>query len=255
MCHILRDFQVAPGSHSGLRVKLAGAERYVQVLRAAFPAGRWIGPLEKTFDPKFDHVLYVDGVDRDALERFLGFASETLLCSSSLDELWAFDWHMRPAGRSVAGDLVYRAKTYSSTHLGDVEAAAELGRLMTDRFRQHPALSEADVVLGVPAFPPREPYNLPELLAEVLASELRVRFNGEALVKTRETSIKSLPNEAKLDALRGVYEVRRDVEGINVILVDDLLRSGSTLGVIGDELRAAGAAKVIGIVATKTMRG
>lgn len=255
MCDVLRGFDVSPGARPGnLRLKLAGSERYIRILRDAFPSARWIGPLERVFDSRFDHVLFVDQLEQEGLERFLNFARETLLCQSSLDELWALEWHMGQAGRSAVGELVYSAKTYSEFHKGDVGSAAQLGSLLVERFGNHPTIREADVVVGVPAFPPREPYNLPELLAEVLATELRIRFRGDVLFKTRGTNVKNLENEEKLDALHGVYEVRRSLDGLSVVVVDDLLRSGSTLGVIGGELRAAGASKVLGIVATKTLR-
>ncbi|MGH7589127.1 MAG: phosphoribosyltransferase family protein [Gemmatimonadota bacterium] len=70
----------------------------------------------------------------------------------------------------------------------------------------------------------------------------------------KPTEIKGLECEDKHAALEGAYEVEGDVLGRSIVLVDDLIRSGSTLGFIAALLREQGASRVLGLAATKTVR-
>ena len=125
---------------------------------------------------------------------------------------------------------------------------------MATRASLHPGICGVDLVVPVPANPVREPHNLPDVLATGIANQIGKPCLPEAVVKTRPTHIKDLPNEEKLAILDRAYEVTRPLEGSTVLLVDDLLLSGSTLGHIAALMRAAGAEAVIGFVATKTLR-
>jgi len=161
---------------------------------------------------------------------------------------------MVEGGHTATGDLVYNAKTYGM-NIGNATAAQELASLMSARFARHPAIRRADAVLSVPANPPKHPYNLPSVLAAVLADGLDVPYRDKWLIKNEPVpQLKNLPNPVKLEALRGAYFVKESLAGLKLILVDDLVFSGSTLGYLGQLLKEAGAATVIGVAATKTMR-
>lgn len=153
------------------------------------------------------------------------------------------------------GNLVYRAKSYPSKP-GHPEVARELARLMSERVRQHPAILRAHRVIGIPTDPPKHPYNLPEFLAEQIADAVGGRFDSNLVRKVRQTPpVKDLPNEEKVEALRYAYEATEQVGGETIVVVDDLLYSGTTLTTVANVLRMAGAEGVIGLVATKTVRG
>ena len=247
---------MSPGPKVGLRVSMKGADAYLPCLRRAFPAPTaWYGPYG-SFDPRFDYVLYVQNLDQQPLLRFLNFLKGTLLVQSALDEVWALDMHMvNESERTEIGEAVYRAKTYGPSHLGDPAVAEELANLMGSRAAEHPGLCRADVVLGVPANPVKQPHNLPELLALGVSRSAGLPLEQRLLVKVRPTEeIKDLPNEGKLDALAGAFEVTRPLRGEHVVLVDDLYFSGSTMGYLAGLLREAGASSVVGVVATKTLR-
>ena len=250
----LGPWELADGPRTGLRISYAGPPRYTKILQAAFPAPvRWYGPYE-AYSANFDRVLYVQEGKREALGDFLSFLQETLFFPTTLDECWAMEGHMERDGRTAIGELVYRAKTYAGKP-GNVGAAETLGTLLVNRFTRHPVVAGADLILGVPANPPKQPHNLPELLAERLGRALLIPATAGALMKTKPTpELKNLSDPDKLAALEGAYEVTADLSGKTVVLVDDLLYSGSTLGYLGELLRAAGAGRVVGVAATKTMR-
>jgi predicted amidophosphoribosyltransferase len=149
--------------------------------------------------------------------------------------------------------MVYRAKSYGEKP-GDPKAAEELCELFVEQIRRHPTIQRADGILGVPANPPKSPHNLPELMAERASSVLGVPLETRLLEKLKPTDIKNLPNEEKLATLKGAYRVTGQVAEKTIVLVDDLIRSGSTLGYISDLLRERGAKRVPGLAATKTLR-
>lgn len=160
------------------------------------------------------------------------------------------EWH-----RTVTGALVYRAKPYQGpardTHRA---AAAELAQRMVEAVRANPCM-EPDAIVAVPSSNPDSEYKLPEVLAVAMAEELGVPFLRDALVKVRATpSIKGLARTEKLEALSGSIEVRENVDGRRLLVVDDLYQSGVTLNYAAGLLKHAGAANVHGLTGVKTMR-
>ena len=250
----LGDYALGPAPKTGVRLFLKGDTRYLDLLRRAFPVpASWYGPYD-SFAAQFDYVLYAQGIEDRALASYLDMAKQTLLIPSTLDECWALSHHMAPEGRSEVGQLVYDAKTYANK-LGRRDAAERLCEIFSERFAAHSAVGRCDVVTSVPANPPKEGHDLPELLARATADRHGQRFDQGLLTKDYPTpQVKDLPNDEKAGALVGAFSVTRSLTGASIVVVDDVVRSGTTLGHIAAVLREAGAADVIGLVATKTMR-
>lgn len=250
----LNHYEVEPGSRVGLKLAYTAPQRYDDVLRRAFPSpAAWFGRYG-SFDKRFESVMFVQRLPQERLEAFLGFMSETLLVPGPLDEIWALGMHTTEHGFTELRDLVHAAKTYGNKP-GDPRKAEKLASLFAERMSKHPAITLSDAIVSVPANPPKEPHNLPEVMARALSQAAGVPFERTAILKTRPTpEIKNLPNEEKLQALQGAYEVAGGLAGKSVVLVDDILYSGTTLGVIGDLLRAASVTQIIGATATKTLR-
>lgn len=255
---LLEDFRIDPAP-SGLAVLIKGSPAYISILRQAFPAAQMYGPYP-AFAKGFDNLVYVHQVTEGELIRFLSFCQETLFVVTTLDECWALDRHMgNGEGRTEIGDLTYHAKTYKGyfgvSKPGDPDKAAELAQLMADRYCNHPRICSADQIVGVPANPKREPHNLPEMLAHQLRFRLGVALGEGLLEKVIPTGqMKEGADDEKLVEMINAYRVTVDCTGETIVVVDDLLRSGTTLGVIAEKLRQAGAKTIIGVVATKTMR-
>lgn len=93
------------------------------------------------------------------------------------------------------------------------------------------------------------------MLARGLAESTGTRFDGNLVRKVRPTKqLKFLPADEKVAALEGAYELTERVDGETIMVVDDLLQSGTTLAHIANLLRENGAATVIGFTATKTLK-
>jgi len=92
--------------------------------------------------------------------------------------------------------------------------------------------------------------------AEVLTRELNRRFGYEAaegLHRVRHHEAQASLSEAeRLDNIRGVFAWSGGrLEGRSVILVDDVVTTGATLNEAALVLRAAGAARICGLVLAK----
>ena len=135
--------------------------------------------------------------------------------------------------------------------------AAALANLLWRRERLTFEQARIDLVVPVPQFWMQRiwrPHNSAATLALVLARCLKVEFSSHILSKTRWT-----PDQSSLTAsqrranLRRAFRTRRATRlaGRRVMLVDDILTTGTTAMEAARALRRAGAANVVvGVVAT-----
>ncbi len=91
-------------------------------------------------------------------------------------------------------------------------------------------------------------HNSAAVVATVLARYLKVPFRGNILAKVRLTPDQSsLPAEKRRQNLSGAFRVKRPsaVRGRTVLLVDDILTTGTTADRCAEVLRRAGAERVV----------
>jgi ComF family protein len=95
-------------------------------------------------------------------------------------------------------------------------------------------------------------YNQAALLAQALARLGRWRYL-DALGRVKETTPSpGLGKQARQENLLGAFQARARVDGLRVLLVDDVLTSGATAAACVAVLLAAGAAEVhVAVVARK----
>jgi ComF family protein len=87
-------------------------------------------------------------------------------------------------------------------------------------------------------------YNQSEILAQGISKALNAPVL-EALGRTRSTKRQArLEKTDRIDNIRNAFEVRKDVTGLELILVDDVHTTGSTLNEASLELIRAGAKRV-----------
>lgn len=144
------------------------------------------------------------------------------------------------------GELVSQAK-----ERGQEDALAELQRQLAT-FARGLDFPARPLVLAVPPGPDRRSHPVPALAASV-ASALGVDPGGvlarsNVTVRVRDTP---LEERSRLVAAAG-YRVVGDVEGRHVVLVDDVILTGTTVGHLAGLLVAAGAVDVVAVVACRT---
>lgn len=135
--------------------------------------------------------------------------------------------------------------------------SAALALLMRSTPWAEPALEAADLVLPLPLSHERlrqRGFNQALELARHLAPG---KTRADVLQRLRDTPAQSaLPREARLRNVRGAFGVAedraREVADRHVLLVDDVMTSGATLFGAAQALRAAGAARITGLVLART---
>ena len=156
--------------------------------------------------------------------------------------------------RTEVGELVHRAKDSS-----DEAAAAELGRRLARLARQS-LLAQAGplpLVVGVPSHPVPA-VDLPAVLAAALAAA-GIGEHRPGLIVRRHRTQKlrdlGLDTAQRLDTVAAAgYEVTEPVTDRAVVLVDDVVLTGTTLQYIAAQLQAAGAGPVTAAAAARTRR-
>lgn len=127
--------------------------------------------------------------------------------------------------------------------------AEPLGSLLTRAVRR--AGWPVEVIVPVPLHAARlldRGYNQAKLVSLYLARALAVPIDCEAVRRVRDT-----PSQVNLNAqerrlnVEGAFESHPEaVRGRTVLVVDDVLTTGATLGACAEALRLAGAAEVYG---------
>lgn len=119
--------------------------------------------------------------------------------------------------------------------------------------------TDADVVVPVPMHWRRRlqrGVNAPVILAERLADRLQLPLATDLLRRTRHTRPQfSVPPSQRRANVRNAFDVRAGyyLDGARVLLVDDILTTGSTASAAARSLKHAGAAHVAVVVAARTL--
>ena len=173
--------------------------------------------------------------------------SDSYICSRCYATLPWFDEFAKSAFAylSPVTELVNIFKFNGATYLVDDFAAA-----LEMAFRKKHDASAVDLVVPVPLHPNRlkeRGYNQSGLLAEAFARRIGRRYDGTSLVRIRDTEhqARSTGDEHRKN-LKGAFRVAcpENIRGRSVVLVDDVMTTGSTLDESAKALLAAGAYRV-----------
>jgi len=132
-----------------------------------------------------------------------------------------------------------------------------MGRLLVQRFTDELRPLNPDVVVPVPMHWTRRIVrgtNSPEMMGTVLARQLRTDFEPRALRRNRRTrKLADLTRQERKRTLRDAFRVGRgcDFAGAHVLLIDDVLTTGTTCDTAARALKKGGAAEVTVLVAAR----
>lgn len=144
-------------------------------------------------------------------------------------------------GRPVKG--LIRSYKFKSVHMLAGILAQELINMA-----EHRQLGPYDMVVPVPLHPTRlrkRGYNQAELLAGPLAEALGVPLRTDVLGRRKKTKQQSKLSVRKRGAnLADAFMAVRDLTGMRILLVDDVVTTGSTLCACAEALKSAGATSV-----------
>lgn len=120
------------------------------------------------------------------------------------------------------------------------------------------ALAKADFTLPLPLAPERlaeRGYNQALLLARALTPH---GVHSDLLARIRHTPpLRAMTREQRLKSLRGAFAINPQkssltLRGRRVVLIDDVMTTGATLGAAANTLRAAGVAHITALVVART---
>ncbi len=131
------------------------------------------------------------------------------------------------------------------------------GKLLALKVQNTIQLEKIDLIISVPLHKNRQKhrgYNQAELVARCVAKQLGIPFKGDVLVKTSQSKSQSvLSRNERFYNLDGLFEVNKaeTIFNKNILLIDDIITTGSTVNQCSRVLKQAGANSIIaGIIAT-----
>ncbi len=115
-----------------------------------------------------------------------------------------------------------------------------------------------DMILPLPLHPTRlqsRGFNQSAEIARTISRELGMQMNTSCLIRTRATPPQAaLPLKERARNVRGAFECRDDLGGKRILLVDDVMTSGSTLRECARILKLHGAAQITVAVVARALR-
>ena len=148
-------------------------------------------------------------------------------------------------------EAVHRLK-----YRGQRAAAPQLGGLMAQTVAGD--VRSVDLATPVPLHPSRlreRGYNQSLLLAKELGKVLGLPVQDGLLSKVKNSppQVGTRSREDRQSNVSDSFECRRPVEGLTVLLIDDVATTGSTLSECAATLKAAGAKSVRGLVLAREL--
>jgi competence protein ComFC len=179
-------------------------------------------------------------------EPFPGAITQTFSCANCEHRVLHFECAVAAyRSRGLVRKLVHEFKYARQRHLRYPVAGWLRETLHDPRLRGR----AFDVIVPVPLHPARERergFNQATLLAALLAASTTAPLRA-VLERTRSTTTQTAYDRAeRMENLHGAFRLRKnqDVRDLRVLLIDDVLTTGSTLSECARVLKAAGALSV-----------
>ena len=148
--------------------------------------------------------------------------------------------------------LIYQFKYGNRDYL--TEVFSELIKKHLNRIR--PNLSSYDYVIPVPLHKYKlkeRGYNQAELLAKILANYFQIPLRNDIIFQTKYIpSQTTLDKSKRLENKKGSFIAKGSLENRRIILVDDVITTGSTINECTKALESIKAAEIIAITLAKT---
>jgi ComF family protein len=151
-------------------------------------------------------------------------------------------------------DTFYRAVVHGLKYDGLLPLARHTGEVLAERLAGIDKSPRIDVIVPIPLHWTRRRqrgFNQSELIAKVLGERLQIPVSSRMLERIRKTLDQTgLSAKERVENMRGAFSMGRhsDVEGLQVLLVDDVTTTGATLFEAAGVLRAAGCRNVFAAV-------
>ncbi len=144
---------------------------------------------------------------------------------------------------------------------GAEKIADRFGLFIAQKIVADPKLSMCDVIIPVPLHPARKRergYNQSELIANSVSRKLQIRHEPGFLKRIRQTQSQTMFDaEGRKRNIAGAFSIdkrfRGWVEGKRILVIDDVITTGSTIKECAGVLKYYGASEVYGASAAVTI--
>jgi competence protein ComFC len=186
-------------------------------------------------------------------EPFEGAITTTFTCANCAHRTIYFDAAVAAyRGRGIVRQIIHDFKYGRQVHLRHL--VARWLRAAFDDERLHGR--QFHIIVPVPLHPTRQRergFNQASLLAELLSTRISIPCKP-LLKRIRYTTTQTALDRAeRMENLHNAFRLRRnaDVRGLRVLLIDDVLTTGSTLSECARVLKRAGANSVHAVTAAR----
>ncbi len=249
--------------NSGHHLWLRGSNEILTQVLIAFPAYREI-PLPVSASTVWTHVLSGPARLLATTHDFLNLLKSVISLPNptGIRTALALDWYKQPVDgldsyswpNTEIGELVSRGKYLYRT---DDERQSEVGRDLVSRVcdvvTRHTLLSQVEVVLDVPGHDSSQ-VSFGSRMADTVARNLKLE---RVKVKSRDefrAPSKNMTATQQAELVSGRFYVECSIRGCAALIVDDVFRSGASMGETARTAISAGASTVYGVCAVRTMR-
>jgi ComF family protein len=171
-------------------------------------------------------------------------------CGACLAHPPNYDHVCAPFEYAFPADALVRALKYR----GLLAVAPFLAESIAQSLGERP-----DVIVAMPLAPARlreRGFNQAHEIARHIARAVDVPFDMHACRKVRDTAPQAaLPWKERAKNVRRAFVCDADFTGQHVAVADDVMTTGATLNELARNLKRAGAVRVTGLVATRTLPG
>src|SRR5262245_9333641 len=179
-------------------------------------------------------------------EPFEGSITNIFTCANCAHRTIYFDAAVAAyRGRGIVREIIHEFKYAHQIHLRHLVACWLRAALDDERLR----VCHFNIIVPVPLHPARQRergFNQAGLLAELLSAQTAIR-SKPVLERIRYTTTQTaLDRSERMENLHNAFRLRKnaDVRGLRVLLIDDVLTTGSTLNECARVLKRAGAISV-----------
>lgn len=153
--------------------------------------------------------------------------------------------------REIVHDFKFNGKSY---------LYKPLARIMCETIIINDLQKDIDIILFVPSHKKKEAvrgYNQAELLAKYISKELSIPISLNNLIKIKGTKEQSsLTRLERMNNLKNSLRIRDrlEIKNKNILLIDDIITTGTTMEECSKILMDNGARKVIGLALTSSKK-
>lgn len=179
-------------------------------------------------------------------EPFDGSINTAFTCANCAHRAIHFDAAVAAyRGRGIVREVIHQFKYNRQIHLRHVVARWLCAALDDERLRN----IQFDLIVPVPLHPARQRergFNQASVLAELLSAQTSIPCKPLLKRMRYTTTQTALDRSERMKNLHNAFRLRKnaDVRGLRVLLIDDVLTTGSTLSECARILKRAGATSV-----------